>query len=136
MGEKQHCVIITDREFALINVIKKVFPECKHLLCVWYIEKNILTKCKKYFKTEEIWVGFLSSWKKVVYSSIELEYNEQWKEFESSYVEKKKALEYIENVGLPLIEKFVGAWTDGYLHFGNRASSRVESAHAKLKMYL
>ncbi|XP_078149520.1 protein FAR1-RELATED SEQUENCE 5-like [Carex rostrata] len=136
MGEKKPCVIITDREFALINAIKIVFPECKHLLCVWHIEKNILMKCKKYFETEEIWVGFLSSWKKVVYSSTELEYNEHWKEFESSYVEKKKALDYIENVWLPLKEKFVGAWTDEYLHFGNRASSRAESAHAKLKKYL
>ncbi|XP_078159354.1 protein FAR1-RELATED SEQUENCE 5-like [Carex rostrata] len=136
LGEKQPYVIITDREFALINAINIVFPECKHLLCVWHIEKNILTKCKKYFETEEIWVGFLSSWKNVVYSSTELEYKEHWKEFESKYMEKKKALEYIENVWLPLKEKFVGAWTDQYLHFGNRASSRAESAHAKLKKYL
>ncbi|GKC53728.1 protein FAR1-related sequence 5 [Tanacetum coccineum] len=29
-----------------------------------------------------------------------------------------------------------GAWTEKYLHFGNRSSSRAEGAHAKLKLYL
>ncbi|XP_078152321.1 uncharacterized protein LOC144547523 [Carex rostrata] len=71
-----------------------------------------------------------------MYSLTELEYNEHLKEFESIYVEKKKALEYIENVWLPLKDKFVGAWTDEYSHIGNRASSRAESAHVKLKKYL
>ena len=136
LGEKKPHVIITDREYALINAINIVFRECTHLLCVWHIDKNILAKCKKYFESEDIWVVFLSAWKKIVYSSTEVEYNEHWKEFESSYMEKKKVLEYIENVWLSLKEKFVSAWTDEYLHFGNRASSRAESAHAKLKMYL
>ncbi|GJU26204.1 protein FAR1-related sequence 5 [Tanacetum coccineum] len=36
----------------------------------------------------------------------------------------------------PWKEKFVSAWTDKYLHFGNRSSSRAEGAHAKLKKYL
>ena len=30
----------------------------------------------------------------------------------------------------------MSAWTEKYLHFGNRASSRAEGAHAKLKRYL
>ncbi|GJR43683.1 FAR-RED impaired response 1-like protein [Tanacetum coccineum] len=33
-------------------------------------------------------------------------------------------------------ELFVVAWTKEYLHFGNHTTSRVESQHAKLKLYL
>lgn len=37
---------------------------------------------------------------------------------------------------LPWKDKFVSAWTEKHLHFGNRSSSRAEGAHAKLKLYL
>ncbi|PWA41955.1 hypothetical protein CTI12_AA549380 [Artemisia annua] len=33
-------------------------------------------------------------------------------------------------------ELFVVAWTKRYMHFGNHTTSRVESQHAKLKLYL
>jgi hypothetical protein len=80
---------------------------------------------------------FFGSWRRVIYSSTKLEYNECWKELESSYAEKKEVVEYIENVWLPLKENFVNAWTDHeYLHFGNRASSKAELAHDKLKKIL
>ncbi|KAL7233195.1 hypothetical protein ACSBR1_016929 [Camellia fascicularis] len=32
--------------------------------------------------------------------------------------------------------KFVVAWTDTFMHFGNSTTNRVESSHAKLKRYL
>ncbi|GKC59631.1 hypothetical protein Tco_1087229, partial [Tanacetum coccineum] len=48
----------------------------------------------------------------------------------------KDAIEYIKDTWLPSKEKFVSAWTEKYLHFGNRSSSRAEGAHAKLKLYL
>nr|KAJ0185929.1 hypothetical protein LSAT_V11C900499870 [Lactuca sativa] len=33
-------------------------------------------------------------------------------------------------------EKFVSVWTDVFLHFGNYTTNRVESQHAKVKLYL
>nr|GEY13421.1 protein FAR-RED impaired response 1-like [Tanacetum cinerariifolium] len=33
-------------------------------------------------------------------------------------------------------ERFVAAWTDKFPHFGNQTTNRVESQHAKLKLYL
>jgi MULE transposase domain len=56
LDEKQPCIIITDKEFALINVIKIIFPNCTHLFCVWHIEKNILTNYKRYFEKRSITV--------------------------------------------------------------------------------
>ncbi|KAH1232420.1 hypothetical protein GmHk_09G025079 [Glycine max] len=39
-------VIVTDRDLALMNAVKTVFPECTNLLCRFHIDKNVKTKCK------------------------------------------------------------------------------------------
>nr|KAJ0227310.1 hypothetical protein LSAT_V11C100002350 [Lactuca sativa] len=57
-------------------------------------------------------------------------------EFELFYQKKKVATEYIKKTWLPWKENFVGAWTENYLHFGNRSSSWAEGAHVKVKQYL
>ncbi|KAJ9538818.1 hypothetical protein OSB04_031551 [Centaurea solstitialis] len=75
-------------------------------------------------------------WNNVVYSTTKALFEENWHEFELLYKEKKDALECIKQIWLPWKEKFVTAWTDKYLLFGNRSSSRAEGAHAKLKLYL
>ena len=36
----------------------------------------------------------------------------------------------------PYKEKFVSVWVDKFLHYGNYTTNRVESQHAKLKVYL
>ncbi|XP_028091889.1 uncharacterized protein LOC114292183 [Camellia sinensis] len=55
------------------------------------------------------------------------------KEF-SSYPD---AVNYIMDTWLvPYKEKFVAAWTDTCMHYGNVTTNRVESAHAKLKRQL
>ncbi|KAL3525200.1 hypothetical protein ACH5RR_013572 [Cinchona calisaya] len=42
-------IIVSDRDLALMNAIEVVFPSTRNLLCIWHIQKNILSKCKKYF---------------------------------------------------------------------------------------
>eukprot|EP00256_Glycine_max_P051237 XP_014617179.1 protein FAR1-RELATED SEQUENCE 5-like [Glycine max] len=37
-------VIVTDRDLALVNAVKVVFPECKNLLCRFHIDKNVKAK--------------------------------------------------------------------------------------------
>ncbi|KAL5193526.1 Protein FAR1-RELATED SEQUENCE 5 [Glycine soja] len=39
-------VIVTDRDQALMNAVKDVFPECTNLLCSFHINKNVKVKCK------------------------------------------------------------------------------------------
>ena len=36
-------VIVTDRDLALMNAMKTVFPECTNLLCQFHIDKNVKT---------------------------------------------------------------------------------------------
>ena len=45
-------VIATDKNLALMNAVKTIFPECTHLLCRFHINKNVkdvnpwlVTKC-------------------------------------------------------------------------------------------
>ncbi|KAI8573117.1 hypothetical protein RHMOL_Rhmol01G0253500 [Rhododendron molle] len=42
-------VIVTDRELALMNAIRSVFPDATDLLCRFHIGKNVLAKCRKMF---------------------------------------------------------------------------------------
>ena len=44
-------VIVTD--MALMKAIKVVFPNASNLLCVWHIEKNIVSKCKSHFERKK-----------------------------------------------------------------------------------
>ncbi|PWA47757.1 hypothetical protein CTI12_AA460500 [Artemisia annua] len=71
-----------------------------------------------------------------VYSTTESVFERNWREFELFYSGKKDAIVYIKDTWFPWKDKFVSAWTEKYLHFGNRSSSRAEGAHAKLKLYL
>ena len=43
-------IIVTNRELALMNVVRLVFPTTTNLLCRWHISKNVLANCKKLFE--------------------------------------------------------------------------------------
>ncbi|KAL6532409.1 hypothetical protein OROGR_014379 [Orobanche gracilis] len=102
-----------------------------------FVELALMNGIKnKYFERAEEFDIFMLGWNNVVYSTTEALFEENWRDFEVLYKEKKDAFEYIKNIWFPWKEKFVTAWTDKYLHFGNRSSSRAEGAHAKLKLYL
>jgi transposase-like protein len=49
-------VIITDNDTALKTVLKRAFPETPQLLCLWHINKNVLTHAQKAWVRE----GWLS----------------------------------------------------------------------------
>ena len=34
-------MVVTDRDLALMNIIKIVFPKSRNLLCQFYIDKNV-----------------------------------------------------------------------------------------------
>ncbi|KAK9676759.1 hypothetical protein RND81_11G098300 [Saponaria officinalis] len=129
-------VIVSDREGALMKAISIVFPQTTHLLCIWHIQKNIVAKCKKQFAEDEDWDMFMSTWNAVMYAKTENSYDESWVLLELLYKEKKCVISYLKETWLPYKQKFVSAWTDTHPHLGNRASSRAEGAHAKLKGYL
>ncbi|KAF7123301.1 hypothetical protein RHSIM_Rhsim12G0135200 [Rhododendron simsii] len=107
-----------------------------NILCVWHIEKNVLSRCKPKFEREQDWETFLSDWTNLVESPDESCFTEAWQRLQVNYEEKECVLNYIKNTWLPFKEKFVKAWTGNHLHFGNRVTSRAEGVHAMLKSYL
>lgn len=97
--ENQPSVIMSDRCQAFINAVNVIFPTTAHLLCVWHIEKNILTNCRKDFDTKEAFDTFLSMWTStVIYSSTETEFQKNWLELQFLHSAKKTTLEYISKV--------------------------------------
>jgi hypothetical protein len=129
-------VIVTDRELALMNAIKVVFPQTSNLLCIWHINKNLVANCKQLFADNTSWDGFLNHWNLLIAAPTENDYDSRWRAMQRAFVSNDRALAYIESVWLPHRKAFISAWADRYLHLGNKATSRGEGAHAILKGYL
>jgi len=129
-------VLCTDRDLALLGAIKSIYPRSPHLLCVWYINKNVLAKTKKYFSSNEEFEAFIKLWKDLINSSTIVEYKDRLAKFESSFSSTAAALRYVKDTWLTYKEMFIRAWIGQYLHLGNWATSRVEGSHAVLKQYI
>ena len=116
---------MTDRELSLMNAIKRVFPGATHLLCKWHINRNVLARCKKLFETKEKWDRFIMSWNMLVSSSTEEEFGEQLSKLNHEFSTYPDALNYVKGSWLDAYkERFVSAWTDNCVHFGNTTSNR------------
>ncbi|XP_073222978.1 protein FAR-RED ELONGATED HYPOCOTYL 3-like [Cicer arietinum] len=130
-------VIVTDRELALMNAIKVVFPSSTNLLCQLHINKNVGAKCKQYILKKDMQEPILELWRKIVYCSEEKEYEELLQVFEQACVDNIIFFDYVRDTWLnPHKERFVEAWTNRVLHLGNTTTNRVESAHWSLKRFL
>ncbi|KAH9753465.1 protein FAR1-RELATED SEQUENCE [Citrus sinensis] len=130
-------VIVTDRELALMNAIEKIFPRANHFLCRWHISRNIMANCKKLFAANDKWEKFIMSWNLLVLSSNEIEFIDHFKTMQRDFASFPAVMEYVTNAWLNNYkERFVSAWTDKIMHFGNLTTNRVESSHSRLKKYL
>ncbi|KAI8542719.1 hypothetical protein RHMOL_Rhmol08G0161000 [Rhododendron molle] len=110
-------VIVTDRELALMNAIRSVFPDARNLLCRFHIGKNVLAKCMKMFD-DKMWEEFSCSWGLVVLSASAEQYEERLRALKRDFKMVPAALEYLEK-----------NWLEPY-------KERAESAHATLKLQL
>jgi len=55
-------VIVTDRDLALMNAVKTVFPECTNLLCNFHINNNMKAKCKSLIGQRIAWEYVMDAW--------------------------------------------------------------------------
>jgi hypothetical protein len=134
MDKESPSVIVTNHEQAVINAIKKVYPNAARILCSWHIFKNIKKNFQKHFSSEEKWAKFELARKK-------LRLSPTFKEYEDNYAELSKlwnpdSAAYLILVVLPLKENFVTYLIDWHPHFGNHITSRVESLHAYLNRFV
>lgn len=146
--------VFIDKDNALINALELVFPATKVLLCIWHINKNILSKAKFAIQraligsinisnpgflaaVNEKWKEMLSRWMKVVYASTVSDKLAAWNDFKTQYNSEifHDILTYVEKEWLDNItaKRFLSCYTKHYLTFGNIATSRIESGHRLLK---
>lgn len=149
-------VVLTDCCLAAIGAIEQTFDmdTTKILICRWHANKNVVTKCKKFFtdskrsledvidedlsRSEVAWKGFYTSWNELASSPTESEYETNLQEFENKYgLMYTGAVAYVKRQWLGRHkEGLVSAWVDKSTHFGNVTTSRVESTNARFKSYL
>lgn len=114
----------------------KKFPEATHLLCLWHINKNVVSNCKILFSADD-WIEFYSTWQKVLYANTEEIFEEKWAAMKIKHAENWLAMEYLENKIInPHKKKVIRCYTNLVMHFGHTATSKVESQHKKLKNFL
>ncbi|KAH1242526.1 Protein FAR1-RELATED SEQUENCE 5 [Glycine max] len=130
-------VIVTDRDLALMNVVKVVFPECTNLLCKFHIDKNVKAKCKTPIGQKNAWDYVMDSWGNLVDCPSEQEFPEHLQRFQVVYSPWPMFIDYVcETWIVPHKEKFITAWMNKVMHLGNTTTNRVESAPWSLKRVL
>src|SRR5436305_8042121 len=77
--------IITDREIAVINACRQVFPTAARLLCLWHVEKNVLTHASEDFKEGEERNRFMKAWTEVMHATSEQVFEARWNAFQDQY---------------------------------------------------
>ncbi|KAH1248988.1 Protein FAR1-RELATED SEQUENCE 6 [Glycine max] len=129
-------VIVTDRNLALMNAVKTVFPECTNLLCNFHINKNIKAKCKSLIGSKHAWEYVMDAWGSLVDCPSEQQFDECLKKFEMACSPWPMFVDYVNETWIiPHKKKFVTAWTNKVMHLGN-TTNRFESAHWALKRML
>ena len=154
--------IMTDKDKALIRAIEDVFPIADSMLCIWHVNKNILTKARPLLRKELLetaeeapdpndkeavaefrrqvdkkWKEMLGLWWKVVDAKTRARMVEAWDDFKDQYNDEifRPLIAYIEDEWLneDTQHRFLHCYTDIYLHFDMRATSRGEGSHWMLK---
>ncbi|XP_073222075.1 uncharacterized protein [Cicer arietinum] len=130
-------VIVTDRDLALMNAVENVFPKAVNLLCLFHIYKNVKAKCKMTVFPKKKQVQIMEAWEALIYSYDEAQYYMKLAIFEGICSSCSIFYDYVHEQWLiPHKERFVEAWTNRVMHFGNTTTQRVESAHWSLKRIL
>ena len=86
-------VWLTDEDACIATSLKAVIFDASYALCIWHIEQNVATNCKKYFSTVEAWHEFFGSKKdhiiwtfqRLLYASYEDNFNLWWQELQDKY---------------------------------------------------
>ncbi|KAL5133588.1 hypothetical protein HKD37_03G006884 [Glycine soja] len=75
-------VIVTDRDLALMNVVKTIFHEATNLLCRFHIDKNVKAKCKTLVGKKKECDDVMEAWGSLVDCHSEQQFDECLKKFE------------------------------------------------------
>ncbi|KAK9166756.1 hypothetical protein Scep_001947 [Stephania cephalantha] len=92
---------------------------------------------KKMFGENDDFARFMDKWTSVMYANSEALLEVRMNDMRCEFGNVKGLIEYLDNTWLKNYkEKFVSAWTNRIIHFGETTTQRVESAHSILKLHL
>ncbi|WCJ44175.1 hypothetical protein M5689_024861 [Euphorbia peplus] len=130
-------VILTDRKLGLMEPMEVVFPNTPHMLCLCHINKDVESMISKLCKNTELGARFLNgTWKPIINARREHAYENAVASMKFTWSHTPQIAVYLETTWLPHRRKFCRAWTNNFMHFENRTTCRVESAHNQLKEWL
>jgi hypothetical protein len=138
-------VFFVDRDLALLNALEAVYPAIPAFLCLWHIMKDVQAHARRSFPKEldeatmqprdsAAHQTFCETFVRVMEATTEDDYKFRLQELH--YLSPVETA-YVEDVWLDIWKfRIVRFWTDNVVHFGMRATSRVEGYHATLKKWL
>ena len=127
--------MLTDRALAVINALRDVFPDTKHLLCFWHVNRAVQAYCRLGFESDEEWELFYNDWLALVNALTPDDFDTAWEAFKSKWNEKYwQYIDYLDDTWFRLLKtRFVRAWTNRVMHFNTLVTSCGEGSHAVLK---
>ena len=75
-------VIVTNKDLALMNTVKTIFPELTNLLCQFHIDKNVKAKCNIVVGQKNSWDYVMEAWGSLVDCPCKQDFNECLMKFE------------------------------------------------------
>src|SRR5436190_7311839 len=104
MGNSPIEVLLTDDEDALKNALTAIFPTVPQLLCLWHVNKNVLTKVQRAWVTNPAFSDetnkhrkqkreeFMADWEAICYSRMDQEFEERYAAFREKYFHQSTLL--------------------------------------------
>ncbi|KAH1226067.1 PKS-NRPS hybrid synthetase [Glycine max] len=118
-------VIVTNRDLALMNAVKTMFPESTNLLCRFHIDKNVKAKCKSLIGEKNVWDYVMDNWGTLVDCPSEHQFHESLQKFQVACSPWPMFIDYVNDTWIiPHKEKFITEWTNKVMHLGNTTTNR------------
>ncbi|OAE32239.1 hypothetical protein AXG93_1089s1040 [Marchantia polymorpha subsp. ruderalis] len=87
-------VLVIDADLALENAMSAFLPECRHLFCIWHINKNVLAKRKKFIRDGEYGERFMNAWAAICRASTPTEFDTLWEKMRADFKDVPAVLDY------------------------------------------
>jgi hypothetical protein len=68
-----------------MSAIAETFPSAINLLCIWYVNKNVMIHAKKCLPTRENAEDALQRWRRLLESESIKDFDKSWAEIQSDF---------------------------------------------------
>jgi len=120
-------VIVTDKDFSLMNAVKTVFPDATNLLCRFHIDKIVKAKYKTLVAQKNACDYVMEVWGSLIDYPCENSFDEYLKNFEMAYSSWPILVDYVcQTWVVSFKERFVKAWTNKMMHLRNTTTNRYQ----------